>query len=143
MAEPSIVGRERELAGLEAWLDHVASGRGVIALVSGEPGIGKTRFLEAATTRAHDRGFAVVWGRAWEVSSAPPYWPWIEALRGLLSRPRGRDGADVLLRLLPELDRGAGAPLADPFPLFDAVVGYLHAASAREPVVIVLDDLHA
>src|SRR5262245_58700921 len=120
MPEPSIVGRERELAALAGWLDEATTGRGVIALVSGEPGIGKTRILEAATTRAKDRGFAVVWGRAWEVSSAPPYWPWIEALRGLLARPHGRDGAETLLALLPELDRATGAPLADPFSLQDA-----------------------
>ena len=143
MGEPSIVGREPELAALAVWLDQVASGDGVVALVTGEPGIGKTRFLEGATARAQDQGFAVAWGRAWEVSSGPPYWPWIEALRGLLARPHGRDGADTLLRLLPELDGAWGAPLGDPFPLYDALAGYLRAASAREPVLIVLDDLHA
>jgi len=47
------------------------------------------------------------------------------------------------LRLLPELDRQAAAPVADPFPLHDAVVGFLDAASRREPIVVVLDDLHA
>src|SRR5262245_62377609 len=140
--QPTLVGRERELASLEAWLDSVAQGRGVIALVSGEPGIGKSRFLETAATRATDRGFAVAWGRAWEVSSAPPYWPWIEALRELLARPQGRGGADRLVRLLPELDGGTAAPLADPFPLYDAIVAYLKAASGREPIALVLDDLH-
>src|SRR5882757_11588204 len=130
MGDP-IVGREPELAALAVWLNRVATGSGVVALVTGEPGIGKTRFLEAATVRAQDQGFAVAWGRAWEVSSAPPYWPLIEALRGLLARPQGRDGADHLLRLLPELDGTSGAPIADPFPLYDAVVGYLRTASAR------------
>src|SRR6186997_420207 len=111
MTMPSLVGRERELAALEGWLATAEQGHGTIGLVSGEPGIGKTRFLETATVLAENRGFAVAWGRAWEVSSAPPYWPWIEALRVLLARPGGRDGAGALCRLLPELDRGAPAAL--------------------------------
>src|SRR5258706_15272622 len=107
MSAPSFVGRERELAAMTGWLDGAVAGRGAIALVSGEPGIGKSRLLETVAARAADAGFAVAWGRAWEVSSAPPYWPWIEALRALVSR--GHDGA----RLALLLDRQA-AP-ADPF----------------------------
>jgi hypothetical protein len=140
-----IVGRDRELAAMAGWLDDAAAGRGSFALVCGEPGIGKTRFLETAAARAEERGFAVTWGRAWEVSSAPPYWPWIEALRGLLARPGGRGGADALVAVLPELDR-RGAPAAadaDGFALHEAVLAYLHAAAGREPIAIVLDDLHA
>ena len=143
MRAGSLVGRERELEALEGWLDATATGQGVIALVTGEPGIGKSRFLETAAARAQDRGFAVAWGRAWEVSSAPPYWPWVEALRVLCARPDGRDGAEALYRLLPELDRGGGQAAPDPFALFDAVIGYLQRAAAREPIAIILDDLHA
>ncbi|MGE0550530.1 MAG: AAA family ATPase [Kofleriaceae bacterium] len=141
---PRLVGRDAELDALASWLDGAESGRGTVALISGEPGIGKTRFLEECAARAADRGFAVAWGRAWEVSSAPPYWPWIEALRALGSRPGGRDASAVELeRVLPELGRGASSSVGvDPFPLYDAVVGYLEAAAAREPVVVVLDDLH-
>jgi AAA ATPase-like protein len=143
MLGTSIVGRARELAALAGWLDQAAAGRGTIGLVSGEPGIGKTRLLEEAAERAQARGFAIAWGRAWEVSSAPPHWPWIEALRALFARPGGRAGADSLVHLLPELDHGVATPLADPFPLYDAVVGYLHVCSTREPILVVLDDLHA
>src|SRR3954470_732491 len=115
MGVPSFVGRERELAAMTEWLDVVERGHGMVALVTGEPGIGKTRLLEHAAARASERGFAVAWGRAWEVGSAPPFWPWIEALRALVARPGGRTGADALLRLLPEIERGPGVPLADPF----------------------------
>lgn len=131
MAEPRLVGRARELAALTAVIDDVAAGHGTIALVSGEPGIGKTRLLEAATSSARERGFTVVWGRAWEVGSAPPYWPWIEALRELLGRS------------VPELEQREGAPLTDAFAVHDVVAVCLRSASERGPIVIVLDDLHA
>ena len=144
MPELPLVGRERELAILATLLDGIEAGGGAIALVSGEPGIGKSRLLEAASDHARGRGYAVVWGRAWEIGGAPPLWPWIEALRGLLARPGGRGGADALLQLVPELDRRTGAaPVTDPFAIHDAVASYLAGLCDREPIVVVLDDLHA
>jgi hypothetical protein len=140
-----LVGREPELAEIAACLDEAAGGRAALALVTGEPGIGKTRLLEEAARRATARGFAVAWGRAWEVGGAPAYWPWIEALRALLARPGAQgDAAAELTRLLPELGRGPGASAAaDRFQLWDAVGAFLQAAAAREPILVVLDDLHA
>lgn len=136
---------------MTALLDRASAGNGGLALVTGEPGIGKTRLLEELAQRAAERGFVVCWGRAWEVGSAPTYWPWIEVLRGLLARPDGRDAAGLtLLPLLPELEeRAARDPstqrnsLVDVFALCDAVSAYLLAASRRAPVLVVLDDLHA
>jgi tetratricopeptide (TPR) repeat protein len=138
-----LVGRDRELAAVAARLDTAAAGRGGAVLVSGEPGIGKTRFLEQAVTLATERGFATAWGRAWEVGSAPPYWPWIEALRELAARPALRDLGDELARAVPELGRGARRGAADAFAFYDAIAGFLDAAAARAPIAIVLDDLHA
>jgi predicted ATPase len=120
--------------------------------VTGEPGIGKTRLLEETASAAAERGFAVAWGRAWELGSAPTYWPWIEVLRDLLARPDGRDAAGVaLLPLLPELESRATRTtsaqpdhaLIDVFALCDAVSAYLLAASQRTPLLIILDVLHA
>lgn len=138
-----LVGRQRELAILAGALTQASAGRGTIVLAVGEPGIGKTRLLEAAATEAAGRGFAVAWGRAWEVSTAPPYWVWIEALRDLAAR--GTDPGP-LVEMLPELagvGRGRRTSTdTDPFRLYDAVVGFLQAACSREPITIVLDDLH-
>ena len=142
----TLLGREREIAALLSLLDRAAAGSGGLAFVTGEPGIGKTRLLEEVGSRARERGFCVAWGRAWELGGAPAYWPWIEVLRALLSRPGGREGSAQICAALPELDaRGtpAAPQLWDSFALCDAVSGYLAAASAREPLLIVLDDLHA
>jgi tetratricopeptide (TPR) repeat protein len=133
---------------LVALLVRAKSGEGGVALVTGEPGIGKTRLLDEVAARAKGLGFAVAWGRAWELGGAPTYWPWIEALRALFARHGGRDeAARELIRLLPELDsRIVAAPgmvNRDAFQLCDAVSTYLQTASLREPLLLVLDDLHA
>ena len=45
---PVIRGREAEITILGETLDEVESGRRAVALIEGEPGIGKTRLLDAA-----------------------------------------------------------------------------------------------
>lgn len=133
-----LVGRQRELTTLTGLL---ATGRGGVVLIAGEPGIGKTSLLEAFADEAARRAFAVAWGRAWEVSMAPPYWPWIEAIRELVAR--GHD-ASMLVDLLPDLRRDSRPTVdADPLRLYDAIVAFLQSASSREPIAILLDDLHA
>jgi hypothetical protein len=135
-----LVGRQRELASLSDAIARAAGGHGAVLLAVGEPGIGKTRLLEAAAEHATRAGFHTAWGRAWEVSTAPPYWPWIEALRELVARGHS---PGPLVELLPELGRGERSTGdTDPFRLYDAVVAFLQAASARAPIAIVLDDLH-
>src|SRR5215831_14382566 len=83
MAFHPLYGRARELAELEAALDRAMAGRGSALLISGEPGVGKTRLVEELQTVAERRGAQVVWGRAWEVDGAPALWPWTQAMRGL------------------------------------------------------------
>jgi len=59
----AFVGRERELSELRAGLDDVSACRGRLFLLSGEPGIGKTRLAEEISNDASERGMRVVWGR--------------------------------------------------------------------------------
>src|SRR5271165_4362398 len=77
------VGREHELRALDALLEAAMTGKGNVALVSGEPGVGKTRLVEELTRRAEARGFVVAWGRSWEGEGTPAYYPWLQALRRL------------------------------------------------------------
>ncbi len=60
-------------------------GRGALLLLVGEPGIGKSRLGEEVGREAHSRGAVVLVGRAWEAGGAPPYWPWVQSLRTLVS----------------------------------------------------------
>ncbi len=153
-----LVGRERELAELDAALAEACTGRGRLFFIAGEPGIGKTRLAEAAASLGAAQGMVPLWGRAWESAGAPAYWPWTQLVRTLV-RSRDREaleaelgaGAGWLAQVLPELNermpdirapRSLGAEKAR-FALFDAVASFLRDAAATDPLLLVLDDLHA
>ena len=75
------VGRERELAELTRSLEDAISGRGRLFLLTGEPGIGKSRLAEELARHARDRGALVLIGRCWEAGGVPAFWPWVQSLR--------------------------------------------------------------
>jgi tetratricopeptide (TPR) repeat protein len=151
-ATGAFVGRARDLQELEAVLDDGAAGHGRVVLISGEAGIGKTRLSEEAGVLAVERGFRLVRASCFLDEGAPPFWLWIQILRGLVAKG-GPDVEAVLgprraevARLVPELARpgdpefvlDAGAR----FRLLDALAGSLRSFAEQEPLVIVLDDLH-
>lgn len=141
-----LLGREAELAAVEAALADAASGAGRLLLVEGPAGIGKTALADAAAAHARERGQAtVVWGRCWEDRAAPAYWPWSQVARVLSSGEELAEGSGPLAALLAP--SGAAVP-ADPsedvrFVLFDAVVRLLAHASRQRPLLVVLEDLHS
>lgn len=152
------VGRERELAELEAALEGARAGHGSTYLVGGGPGIGKSRLADELAGLARPRGVRVLWGRCWEAGGAPAYWPWVQALRTYIAEadanalrlqlgPRGPE----ITQLLPEL-RDRFPDLAVPtspesegarFRLFDAAAAFIKQAAEDAPLLLVLDDLHA
>ncbi|HEV3365412.1 MAG TPA: AAA family ATPase [Acidimicrobiia bacterium] len=149
------VGRDAELERLAQLWKEAAAGERRIALLAGEPGVGKTRLAAELAIRVHEDGGVALAGRCDE-DLGVPYQPFVEALRHFLDHAPpaeakerlGRYGGE-LARLVPEvLDRVAGLPRplqSDPeterYRLFDAVSGWLATASADEPVLLVLDDL--
>src|SRR6516162_10349201 len=78
-----IVGRNAELAQLRAALVAASGGAGRLVLVSGEPGIGKTRLVSALTEMAGEYDVPVAVGRAVDDPGMPPLWPWREAGRSV------------------------------------------------------------
>src|SRR5918994_37357 len=152
-----LIGRERELESLLDALEDALSGRGRVLLIGGEPGVGKSRLADELSERARQRGAVVLFGRAWEAGGAPAYWPWVQAIRGYIRDREGGavrrqlgNGAADLAQMLPELRElfpDIGPPASsDPegarFRLFDATAFFLRQASAVQPLVLVLDDLH-
>jgi hypothetical protein len=154
---PPFTGREAELARLERELDAVRAGGGRIALVVGEPGIGKTRLLEEFAARARSAGAQVLFGRCLEGELASPFGPFAEALAGYA---REREGSSLRLdlgafgatvaKIVPGL-RERFPELADPAPLspeeerhrlLDALAQLLWACARRGPLALLLDDLH-
>jgi tetratricopeptide (TPR) repeat protein/transcriptional regulator with XRE-family HTH domain len=154
---PRLVGRTREVEALRAKLQGALAERGGLVLLAGEPGIGKTRLLEELATEAEQRQMLVLWGRCWESEGAPPFWPWVEILRGVVHsrasavlRAELGSGAPHLAELAPEVrERLPDLPAAPPleasearFRLFDSVTTALQNVSRSQPVLLVLDDLH-
>jgi DNA-binding CsgD family transcriptional regulator len=148
-----------ELAALTADLDAAVGGHGGVVLVVGEPGIGKTRLAEELAARAIGRGAVVLWGRCWEGAGAPSFWPWVQVVRGYVQVQAGDPaslrhdlgaGAADIAQLVPAVhDCIPGLPTPPPldpeaarFRLFDSLAGFLRAAAARRPLLLVLDDLH-
>src|SRR5579862_7538883 len=81
--EPELQGRDAPMAALRDALAAAAAGRGGLAIVSGEAGIGKTAIATAIAREAEARGAQVTWGRAWEFAEAPPYFPVAPCLRSI------------------------------------------------------------
>jgi hypothetical protein len=141
------LGRDPELSELAAGLDDLSRGRGSLFLISGEPGIGKTRLADEAARAAAGRGIPVHWGRVWEAGGAPSYWPFIQILRAACrDRELPPVHAAEIAELMPELRaRHPELPPAthERFQLFDAVASALRTAAAQAPCVLVFDDVHA
>jgi DNA-binding SARP family transcriptional activator len=153
----TLVGRDRELARLEEALDSALAGRGSLVVLTGDPGIGKTRLAEELASLARRSGALVVWGRCWEAGGAPPYWPWTQVLRTYLTGvdhdalrrrlgprlPTLTSALPALRRLYPELASNGGDVPDDRFVVFSAAAEFFQREAHERPLVIVLDDLHA
>ena len=146
------VGRGGELDRVHGLL----SGGKVLALVTGDPGIGKTRFAAEFASAAHQRGVGVLFGRC-DDDQLLAYQPLVEALRQLVSGlpsavVRGLTGvwAGDLSRLLPELTEllpelsapFTATPDTERLRLFEAVTATLAGYAAGGQLVLVIDDLH-
>jgi class 3 adenylate cyclase len=149
------VGRDAELERLGQLWKEAAAGERRIALLAGEPGVGKTRLAAELAASAHREGAVVLAGRCDE-DLGVPYQPFVEALHHFVDHSAhedlpehlGRYGGE-LARLVPELaERVPDLPpplRSDPeterYRLFDAVAAWLASASVEGPLLLVLDDL--
>jgi len=142
------VGRADALARLHALWRRVVLGEQGLAVVAGEPGIGKTRLLAEFAEAVHAVGAAVLYGRA-EEDALLPYQPFVDALRGALEWGIAVPDPDTLAALVPGLARRSPRsaisleePPAGRLRLFEAVRGSLDAAATQRPLLLALDDLH-
>jgi DNA-binding SARP family transcriptional activator len=141
-AAPPLVGRDAELGRLLAALDEAArSACEKCVLVSGEPGIGKSRLLAELMAGARKIGCTLLEARSWEAESSRAYGPWMDALGRLPAMAAGPAGHGGLEPLLPGPRHGE-APADSREKLYGATVDFIAArASAAAPVVIAFDDV--
>lgn len=154
--ELTFVGRTVELARFDDALDASSHGRGRVALVVGEPGIGKTRLAECVAERARQRGARVLVGRGYDDPGVPPFWLFAQIFRGLLETsdvgsPWESLGpsAKELEPILPELraaetaqpSRSLDVDGAARFRLFEGVASAFRRISDAQPLFVLADDL--
>jgi hypothetical protein len=147
----AFAGRVNEREALYTHWKQALTGERTLVLVSGEPGIGKTRLVAEVASHAHEDGAVVLYGRS-EEELDTPYRPFTEALRHLAAHiPSEIIDAHVAVwggeigRLVPGLDLPQPPRLEgdiERLRLFDAVVDLIARASEEAPVLLVLDDLH-
>jgi hypothetical protein len=127
-----LVGRDRELSALDELLRRAELGDRPVAVITGEPGIGKSRLLDALAQRVQTLGGRVAWGRTSEVGLTPAFWPWLQILTALDS-PDDR---------APQLGVDEHAVSTTRLARFAEVAAFL-ARRAQTPVALLFDDLHA
>ncbi len=120
-----LVGRDTELAVLDSLVAQTAAGAGGIVLLTGEPGVGKTRLARVGTERA--AGAAVSWGACRESEGAPPLWPWLQVIRHLGG---------------PEVAVSAAEGAVARYRLYERIEHTLATQAQDKPQLIVIDDLH-
>jgi transcriptional regulator with XRE-family HTH domain len=151
------VGRTSELQLLHNAFLAAAALNGGTAMIAGEPGIGKTALCERFAELVRVEGGLPLIGHCYEEGSLSlPYLPFLEALRAYtrvhnplnLLRDLG-SGAAELARLLPELSEQLDLHVSPPgdaredrWRLLSSVSEFLRAAAARQPLVLILEDLH-
>ncbi len=149
-----MVGREGPRTAAIDAIEGALMGRGVVLLVEGEPGVGKTRLLEAIAEDANWRGFGVLWGEARQGDAARSYHPLAIALGSALSRLRSEQlAAQVddlwlgeLSRLvpgLPELLPGfppALEPSEEAGRMREAIARTVVGLGRITPHLLILDD---
>jgi DNA-binding CsgD family transcriptional regulator len=134
-AAPSFVGRGRERRLLGDRLRAALDGHGSLVLVGGAAGMGKTALARAIGDEAAEQDFAVLTGQCYDLVETPPYGPWRELLA---------DAPPVPGMSLPA--PFAADARADDTPsqltIFARVQDYLTALATRQPLLLVLEDLH-
>lgn len=146
-------GRTRELNRL---LKHLA-GEGIpILLLTGEPGIGKTRLMNNLIDKVLDQGWTILEGSCTRRGGQTPYAPLLEALAGRLAQqtPLQRQAelqdCEWLIRLLPDFSQAITpadlqwqqfTPEQERRLVFAAVARYLTNISGTSGTLLILDDL--
>ena len=153
---PRLVGRDRELELLQSSFQVARDGHPSLVLVSGEPGIGKSRLIEHFASELGGRGAIVLSARCDEAD--PPYAPIVLAIRSLARTTPDLLGSALehspnpeLRRLVAPSGNGTDSLLTPRVSLtgaeerarfFDAVALLLLRLTETGSLLLAIDDLH-
>jgi DNA-binding SARP family transcriptional activator len=139
VADDELAGRVGERTALVDVLEQLAGGRGAVVVVSGDPGIGKTALVMWAASAAARVGARVVSVAGTGDEQAPALWPWLPAVRDLLTVV----GPDALAAPDADLVRAIGSQAAahDPYAVRLALAALVNRAAAQQSLLVVVEDL--
>ena len=157
IARGRLVGRTAEIGTLRQHWASALQGLGHLFLISGEPGVGKTRLADELIAYVRLQGGVVLKGGCYEYEAATPYLPLVEALRGWVhDQPTERlhqslEGfASELIKLAPEIESVLGPQPPNPslpqeqerLRLFDNLAQFLQKLATDKGLLLFIDDLH-
>src|SRR5215213_4677704 len=153
-----LVDRNAERAMLHQLIGAALGGHGRLALVAGEPGVGKSRLAAEIGDESQARGMRMLIGHCVQMSGAPPYLPYVEIIEQAISNPRSPlalrealgDVAAEIARIAPALRRvfpDIPPPIELPAELarryvWNSLSEFLGRAAQGQPLLLVLEDLH-
>jgi len=169
LAEPALVGRERELEVLTRYLDSVIERKGSTVFISGEAGSGKSRLAHEFLNIAKAKGVGVMAG--WCLSdAAAPYFPFVEAFNAYFASFEQEEPSSLQKLGVPLSISGAAqivseelgvtawltGPKAAEKPgkpqvispqvwkdqVFAGVARTLHVIAAQNPIILFIEDIH-
>ncbi|HEX6302475.1 MAG TPA: BREX system ATP-binding domain-containing protein [Acidimicrobiia bacterium] len=153
-AREPLLGRQAEMETLRRELSEAREGRSRFVIITGEAGMGKTRLLEELVAIAGDDGFLTLRGRGSEFDTERPFGLYADALDAYLGSLDSHDlerlKADRLGALaavfpsLHQLDEAVEYPatVTERFRAYHAVRELLERLTARQPLLLALDDMH-
>ena len=152
-----MVGRGNEIAQLQQQWNLAQQGRAHLILLSGEPGVGKTRLANELIEYAQSSRTPILRGGCYEYEATTPYLPFVEALRDWVHTTNAEnlramlgDTAAEIAKLAPEIETKLGALPANPvlspneerLRLFDNIARVFQNLATPRGLLIFLDDLH-
>src|SRR5262245_47809841 len=157
VSSPLLIGRQVEVASLQALIDQARKGQGQVVLLSGEAGIGTSRLAAEVKTQAQAHGFLVLQGNCFPTDRSAPYAPLLDLLgspqtKELLSlstvnlEPLARELALLHPGLMPlssgETQLRPFEPEQEKRRLFVALTQFFTGLATKQPVLLTVEDLH-
>ena len=152
-----LVGRAIESQQLKQHWDQAQQARGHLVLLSGEPGVGKTRLAQDLIAHAQKSGAIVLRGGCYEYEATTPYLPIVEAFREWVhwqsaEQLRSALGATApeIAKFAPEIEAKLGGLAANPtlspseerLRMFDNAARFLQSLAAQRGLLVFIDDVH-
>ncbi len=152
-----LVGRTNELQQLRQHWAAAQQARGQLVLLSGEPGVGKTRLAQDLIAHVQQSGAMVLRGGCYEYEATTPYLPLVEAFREWTRRQSAAQlraalgpTAPEIAKFAPEIESKLGpltanaslSPSEERLRLFDNAARFLASLAAEHGLLLFIDDVH-